>query len=165
MKSRFANTDRRAFIKTLALGSTASLFGFAPQSLLAKPGSGMKIGLVTYLWGKDWEVPTLIANCKKTKVLGVELRTQHAHGVDPGLSEARKREVKKMFEDSPVELVGLGTNQDYHHADQARLKESIEGTKAFIKLSHDVGGSGVKVKPNAFPKGVSKEKTIEQSDV
>lgn len=122
----------------------------------------MQLGLVTYLWGKDWDVPTLIENCKKSKVLGVELRTEHAHGVDPGISDRRIKEVRKQFEDSPVELVGLGTNQDYHHVNQQQLRDSIERTKEWIKLSHDVGSSGVKVKPNAFPKEVSKEKTIEQ---
>jgi len=153
--------SRRTFTKNMLLGATALALPLPPE-LLAKKGSDMKLGLVTYLWGKDWDVPTLIANCKQSKVLGVELRTQHAHDVDPDISQARRQEVKMQFADSPVELVGLGTNQDYHHADAAKLKDSIEGTKAFIKLSHDVGGTGVKVKPNAFPEGVSKEKTIEQ---
>jgi sugar phosphate isomerase/epimerase len=31
-----------------------------------------------------------------------------------------------------------------------------------LQLSHDVGGSGVKVKPNAFHEGVPQEKTLEQ---
>jgi sugar phosphate isomerase/epimerase len=42
------------------------------------------------------------------------------------------------------------------------LAAAIEATKAFIKLSHDVGGSGVKVRPNDLPDGVPREKTIEQ---
>ena len=37
-----------------------------------------------------------------------------------------------------------------------------EATKAFVKLSNDVGGSGVKVKPNSFHQGVEREKTIAQ---
>jgi sugar phosphate isomerase/epimerase len=105
------------------------------------PGSKMKLGLVTYQWGRDWALPTLIANCEKTKVLGVELRTQHKHGVESHLNAAQRREVKKQFDDSEVTLVGLGTNFAFHH---------------------DVGGSGVKVKPNDLPRGVSREKTIEQ---
>jgi hypothetical protein len=70
--------------------------------------------------------------------------------------------VKKRFDDSPVELVGLGTNFAFHHADPARLKRDIEGAKQYIKLSRDVGGSGVKVKPNDLPRNVPREKTIEQ---
>jgi sugar phosphate isomerase/epimerase len=126
------------------------------------PGSKMKLGLVTYQWGRDWALPMLIANCEKTKVLGVELRTQHKHGVEANLNSQQRRDVKKRFENSAVTLVGLGTNFAFHHVDAARLRKDIEGAKEYIKLSHDVGGSGVKVKPNDLPRGVPREKTIEQ---
>ena len=155
-------STRRKFLQTTALGGLALSIPEITYALAPKPGSQMKLGLVTYLWGKDWDLPTLIANCAKTKLDGVELRVEHAHGVMPDISKARRLEVKQMFADSPVTCLGPGTNQDYHHVDQKKLKESIEGTKAFLQLSHDIGGSGVKVKPNAFPKGVSQEKTIEQ---
>jgi len=126
------------------------------------PGSKMRLGLVTYQWGRDWDLPTLIANCEKSKVLGVELRTQHAHKVESNLSAGQRKEVKKRFDDSPVVLVGLGTNFAFHHVDQARLGREIEGAKQYIKLAHDVGSSGLKVKPNDLPKGVSRKKTVEQ---
>jgi len=92
----------------------------------------------------------------------VELRTQHAHGVDAHINKQQRYEVKIRFENSPVTLVGLGTNWAFHYADSARLQKDIKGAKEYIKLSHDVGGSGVKVKPNALPEEVPVEKTIEQ---
>ncbi|MEZ4777219.1 MAG: TIM barrel protein [Bacteroidia bacterium] len=153
---------RRNFLRSTTMASLALA---APQFSLAgtaKPGSLMRIGLVTYLWGQDWDVPTLIGNCIKSKIGAVELRTEHAHGVEPSISAQRREEVRRMFEDSPIKCLGPGTNQAYHYTDQARLRAEIEGTKAFIKLSHDIGSTGVKVKPNAFPPGVSHEKTIEQ---
>ncbi len=122
----------------------------------------MKFGLVTYEWGKDWDLPTLIANCEQTGVLGVELRTQHAHAVEINLKAALREEVKKRFADSPVTCLGYGSNYEYHSPDPAKLKENIEGTKAYIKLCHDIGATGIKVKPNAMPKEVSPEKTIAQ---
>jgi sugar phosphate isomerase/epimerase len=82
--------------------------------------------------------------------------------VEPSLSAAERLEVKKKFKDSAVKIVGLGTNQQYDFVDQDKLKASIKRTGDFIKLSHDIGGSGVKVKPNAFHEGVAHEKTIEQ---
>jgi sugar phosphate isomerase/epimerase len=157
---------RRDFLRqSMCFGAAAITAGPLGRVLAVagqKPGSKMKLGLVTYLWGKDWALPVLIANCEKTSVLGVELRTQHAHGVESNLNAQQRRDVKKRFDDSPVELVGLGTNFAFHHADPARLKRDIEGAKQYIKLSRDVGGSGVKVKPNDLPKNVSREKTIEQ---
>ena len=134
-----------------------------PLSALAmKKGSRMKLGLVTYQWGKDWVLPTLIENCEKAGFEAVELRTQHAHGVETSLSKMERADVKKRFADSSVTCVGYGSNYDYHHVDQARVKENIEGTKEYIKLCHDIGATGIKVKPNGIPKEVPKEKTIAQ---
>jgi len=151
---------RRTFIQNTAWGALGLMA--LPHELLAQKGNKMNLGLVTYLWGKDWDLPTLIANCEKTKLGGVELRVDHAHGVGPHLSALERAEVKQRFADSSVLCLGPGTNQDYHHPDPVKLRESIEGTKAFIKVSHDIGGSGVKVKPNTLPAEVPPEKTIEQ---
>lgn len=122
----------------------------------------MQFGLVTYLWGKDMDLPTLIDTCEKSGLRGVETRTQHKHGVEPSLSKAERRDVKKRFADSPVTLVGYGSNAQYHEADPAKVEANIELTKQYIHLMHDCGATGVKVKPNGFPKDVSREKTIEQ---
>jgi len=152
--------SRRDILKlSICLGAAGPL-----RTALAsdKPGSKMKFGLVTYQWGKDWDLPTLIANCEKTGVLGVELRTTHAHGVEPSLNAQERKEVKKRFDDSPVTLLGPGSDERFDNPDPAVLDKAIAATKSFIKLSYDVGGSGVKVKPNSFHEGVPHEKTIEQ---
>jgi len=156
------NSSRRNFLQnTMAAGVGLSLID--PLSALAMvKKSKMKLGLVTYQWGKDWDLATLIANCEKTGLLGVELRTQHAHGVETSLSASQRAEVKKRFEDSPVTCIGYGSNFDYHHVDQAAVRKNIEGTKEYIKLCKDIGASGIKVKPNGLPEEVSKEKTIAQ---
>jgi len=51
---------------------------FAAEPSPSKDDSALSFGLVTYMWGADWDVPTLVANCKKAQCLGVELRTTHA---------------------------------------------------------------------------------------
>jgi sugar phosphate isomerase/epimerase len=122
----------------------------------------MHFGLVTYQWGRELTLPELLATCEKSGVLGVELRTEHKHGVEPSLSQAERAEVRKRFADSPVELVGYGSNCQYHESEPEKLAANIKLTKEYIELMHDCGGSGVKVKPNGFPKGVAREKTIEQ---
>ena len=159
-------TSRRQFLGHCTyLGAAvmaAAPLGAAVGQPAAKPGSKMRFGLVTYQWGKDWDLPTLIGNCEKAEVLGVELRTTHKHGVEPGLNKQQRAEVKKRFEDSPVTLVGLGSNERFDNPDPDVLAKAIETTKTFVVLSHDVGGSGVKVKPNSFHNGVAHEVTIEQ---
>ncbi len=155
------NYSRRQFLIRASQASAGFLL-MNHLSACTKPGSEMRLGLVTYLWGKDWDLETLITNCETSKLLGVELRTTHAHGVEREFTAQQRQEVKKRFEDSPVENVGIGSNEKYDSPDPDELKMAIQATKDFIKLSHDVGGSGVKVKPNSFHEGVAHDETIEQ---
>lgn len=164
-------TTRRTFIRrSLAtLAAAAALPGIAaekpattrsPSFLTSKPK--MKLGTVTYNLAQDWDIATIIKNCEAAKFEGVELRTTHAHKVEVNLSKEERASVRKRFADSSVELMGLGSAFDYHTADQDRLRKDIAATKEYLTLAHDVGASGVKVRPNGFPKEVPKEKTLEQ---
>lgn len=151
--------------RKLVAGTAASLAALSlanHKQLLAGSQASMRLGLVTYLWGKDMGLEELLTSCEKSQVLGVEVRTQHKHGVEPTLSKQERAEVQKRFADSPVELVGYGSNCEYHSADAAKLKANIEQTKEYIRLMHDCGGTGVKVKPNGFSEGQTREQTIEQ---
>lgn len=156
------NFSRRNFLQnSLVAGIGFSLLD--PFSALAAAKKAeMKLGLVTYLWAKDWDLPTLIANCEKAGYLGVELRCDHKHGVETKLSASERADVKKRFVDSPVDCLGYGANFEYHSPDQAALRKNIDQTKEYIKLCKDIGASGIKVKPNGIPDEVPKEKTIAQ---
>lgn len=159
--------NRRQFLKTSLLGAATGLLGTGENFSLAstsgcpKPPTP-KFGLVTYLWGRDWDLPALLKNCEITGVLGVELRTTHAHGVEPSLNSSERQEVRKQFEDSPAVLLGPGSNERFDSPDPDQLAASIQATKDFIQLSADVGGTGVKVKPDSFHPNVPREKTLEQ---
>jgi len=156
------NLSRRNFVHKSIVGgiALATINPFAAWAKTEKPV--MKLGLVTYQWAKDWDLSTLIANCIRTGVLGVELRTEHAHGVETRLNAAGRADVKKMFADSPVTCIGYGSNFEYHSPDPVKLRMNIDQTKEYIKLCKDIGASGIKVKPNGLPEGVAKEKTIAQ---
>ena len=124
----------------------------------------MKLGTVTYNLAKDWDLQTVIAKCSANGFEGVELRTGHAHGVEITLSADERKRVRRMFEDSPVALAGLGSAFEYHAVDPAEVRRNIEGTMEYVKLAADVGAPGVKVRPNGLQveKGIAKEKTLEQ---
>jgi len=154
-------TDRRQFMSTL-FGASVAAAASAQQPKLSYKGENIRYGLVTYMWGADWDLETLIENCGKAGIGGVELRVEHAHKVSHTITDAQRKEVKAMFGSSGVELIGMGTNFEFHSADGDEVKRNIANAKDYIKLSHDVGGSGVKVKPNGLRKDVPKEKTLEQ---
>ena len=165
MHSPDSKVDRRGFLQQGLLTSAAIAASTAPglaQALAAQSKSKMKLGLVTYLWGQHMDLSTCIAACEKSGLQGVELRTQHKHGVEPTLSAAERQEVRKRFADSSVKLVGYGSNAEFHANDPEKVKANIELAKSYVQLMADCGGTGVKVKPNGFPKDVPREKTIEQ---
>ena len=152
---------RRDFLRHTGLAATALCTG-GLGALEPALGERMRFGLVTYMWGARWKLAELLAACEKARCLGVELRTTHAHGVEPNLDKRKREEVKKRFRDSPVTLVGIGSNERFDNPDPAVVKKAIAATKKFIILSHDVDGTGVKVKPDRFHEGVPRAKTIEQ---
>lgn len=122
----------------------------------------MKLGIVTYNIAKDWDVPTIIEMCEKVGLEGVELRTTHAHGVEPSLSKEERSKVKEQFENSSVRLLSLGSVCEFHSPQPQELRRNIEVCFEFIDLARDVGACGVKVRPNDIPDEVPVEKTVEQ---
>jgi sugar phosphate isomerase/epimerase len=121
-----------------------------------------QLGIVTYNIAKDWDLATILSRLEKLKYEGVELRTTHAHKVEVNLSKQERDEVRKRFEDSPVQLAGLGSAFEFQAADPAVLRKNVDGTKEYVRLAHDVGAPGVKVRPNGVPKGADFDATLRQ---
>jgi sugar phosphate isomerase/epimerase len=161
-------SSRRKFIQTAALGAAAITTGISKTSAseispeVSEKMSPLKLGIMTYNLGKDWDIDTIIKNCSETGWVHAELRTTHKHGVEVSLSKQQRAEVKKRFKDSPLEAISLASAFQYHFPDQNELRKNIEGTKEYLQLAADVGAIGIRVFPNAFIKGVNREKTMEQ---
>lgn len=161
-KTMEKNLSRRDFIQKSVISGVGLATIPSFNAWAASKKQEMKLGLVTYQWAKDWDLPTLISNCEKTGILGVELRTEHAHGVECKLNANQRREVKQLFNESRVTCLGYGSNFEFHSPDPVKVRWNIDQSKAYIKLCKDIGASGIKVKPNGLPEGVEKEKTIAQ---
>src|SRR5947209_10609799 len=99
----------------------------------------MQLGIVTYNIAKDWDLPTILARLEKLGYAGVELRTGHAHKVEVDLTKSQREEVRKRFEDSPVQLAGLGSAFEFQSSDPSVVRKNIEGTKEYVRLAHDIG--------------------------
>jgi sugar phosphate isomerase/epimerase len=149
MKKHFS---RRSFLQTAAVSASAVIL---PSYALAaeKPKKGtvitlnknpLKLGLMTYRVAMKWDIDTIIKNLTETKYEHIELRTTHAHGVEVTLSAAERAAVKKRFQDAGL-AISLASGFSYNSPDPAILKKSIEGTKEYILLGHDVGALGIRV--------------------
>ncbi|VTT98469.1 Xylose isomerase domain-containing protein TIM barrel OS=Isosphaera pallida (strain ATCC 43644 / DSM 9630 / IS1B) GN=Isop_0819 PE=4 SV=1: AP_endonuc_2 [Gemmataceae bacterium] len=121
-----------------------------------------KLGLVTYNVPAMWDLPTILKVCQEVGIAAVECRTTHKHRVEPSLTAEQRSAVKKQFADSGVVFSSCGTVCEFHAADPAVVKKNIEDCKQFIGLVKDLGGKGVKVRPNGVPKGADPQKTFEQ---
>lgn len=124
----------------------------------------MELGLVTYNLARDWSLERIIDLCSRTGFKAVELRTMHAHGVEPTIGIEERRKVRELFEGTPVKLLSFGTICEYHSTDKSEVERNIELTKAFVKLAYDTGALGVKVRPNRLMEdhGIPREKTLKQ---
>lgn len=150
--------DRRRFLAVAAAAASGGM-AFAEETAKAPL---YKLGLVTYNTAANWDLPTVLKVCKEVGIAAVECRTTHKHGVEPALSGEQRKEVRKQFADSGVVFWGSGSTCEFHAVDAAVVKKNIEDCKRFVDLVKDLGGTGVKVRPNGLPKGVSTEKTLEQ---
>jgi sugar phosphate isomerase/epimerase len=162
-------TTRRRFLAAAAgtvpvLASPANAVAAIanPQPTSGSKPRELKLGTVTYNIAKDWDVPTLIKNLTDAGIGAVELRTTHAHGVEPTLSAAARADVRARFADSPVRIGGLGTICEYHAADPEVVRRNIEDTRRWLQLAHDLGCPSVKVRPNGLRPDVPEEQSLEQ---
>jgi sugar phosphate isomerase/epimerase len=121
-----------------------------------------RLGIVTYNIAAAWDLPTILKVCKNVGLSPVELRTTHNHGVEPSLTKAERKEVRQRFADAGIDVWGSGTVCEFHSPDPAVVKRNIETCKEFVQLAADIGGRGVKVRPNGLPKEVPVDKTLEQ---
>ena len=160
--------SRREFLghslRALATVGAYSLLPSLPSLAAAASRPRLRFGLCTYLWGKDWDVPTLIANCQKAGLGGVEPRTsmKFAHGIELTLTKEQRADIKKRFADSPVQIVSLACGERMDWPNPDKLKTAVEAAKAYLQLSRDIGCEVLRVFPNQFNPGVTHEKTIEQ---
>jgi sugar phosphate isomerase/epimerase len=121
-----------------------------------------QLGIVTYNIAKDWDLTTILTKLDALGYEGVELRTTHAHKVEVNLTKAQRDEIRERFEDSVVQLAGLGSAFEYQATDPAIVRKNIEGTKEYVRLAHDLGAPGVKVRPNGVPRGAELDATLQR---
>lgn len=154
--------SRRRFLQAAGVLAAAGSAGRAAAAEETVLPLRYRLGMVTYNIAANWDLPTILKVCRTVGISPVELRTTHRHGVEPSLGTERRKEVRKQFADAGIDVWGCGTVCEFHAVDQAIVRQNIETCKRFIQLSADIGGRGVKVRPNGLPKAVPVEKTLEQ---
>src|SRR5262249_50071770 len=104
--------NRRKFVLAYGAFTGASLFPCRAlaASEITTPAVGptgpppFKLGTVTYNIAANWDLETLLKVCKTTQFGFVELRTTHAHKVEPSLTSDQRKRVKQQFEEAGINL-------------------------------------------------------------
>jgi len=153
--------NRRNFLAAGA-GATLALSNAQAQAPAPAARDAFGLGIVTYNIAADWDLETILRICRTTGVAAVEYRTTHKHGVEPSLNPQRRKELRRQIADSGVVMWGCGSTCEFHSPDPKVVQQNIESCRAFVQLVADLGGRGVKVRPNTLPAGVPVERTLEQ---
>jgi sugar phosphate isomerase/epimerase len=156
--------SRRHFLQSAGAAAAGLAAGpvAAKPAPAARPAVRYRLGIVTYNIAATWDIPTILRVCRNVGLGAVELRTTHRHGVEPTLSADERRDVRNRFRDAGVTLWGCGTVCEFQSPDQAVVRRNIETCQRFVQLVADIGGRGVKVRPNALPADVPVARTLEQ---
>ena len=127
----------------------------------------MKLGLVTYQMGESLTLEQLITVCERTGFEGMELRTTHAHGVEPSLDAAQRQAVRDRVAQSPVVICCLGTTCEFDSPDADVVQKHVAEAQRFADLARDVGAQAIKVRPNNLheDQGIPVEQTLKQIGV
>jgi sugar phosphate isomerase/epimerase len=162
-----SDSTRRDFLAAAAVasaGMATAATATAQQPPVPRNEAPLRyqLGIVTYNIAANWDLPTLLRICRAVGLGPVELRTTHRHGVEPTLTAAQRREVRQRFMDAGIEIWGCGSICEFHSPDPQVVRRNIETCRQFCQLVSDIGGRGVKVRPNDLPAGVPTERTLEQ---
>lgn len=123
----------------------------------------MKLCLLTFNLGRDFDLDELLEVCDRYGYEGVECRAQadHGHGIELDTTPEQRAEIKAKFEDARVDLAGISTGCRFESLDPAERQKQIDISKQFIDLAADVGAPRIRVFGNAFPEGSDKDEVIE----
>jgi len=121
-----------------------------------------RLGIVTYNIAAAWDLPTVLRVCRNVGLAAVEFRTTHKHGVEPTLNKEQRRDVRNRCRDAGVEIWGSGSVCEFHSPDKQVVQRNIDTCRSFCQLVADIGGKGVKVRPNDLPANVPTERTLAQ---
>src|SRR5262245_52760112 len=153
---------RRGFLGAAGVATAGAAAHAAAAEPVKPPALKFRLGIVTWNIAAAWDVPTILKVCRAVGLNAVELRTTHKHGVEPALTAQQRKDVRQRFADAGIDIWGCGTICEFHSPDPKVVQQNIDTCRDFIRLVADIGGKGVKVRPNGLPDKVPVARTLDQ---
>jgi len=124
----------------------------------------MKLSLLTYLLGKDMDLPELLAVCRTAGIPGIEFRAEldHKHGVELERTPDERAEIRQRCADAGVAVACVATGCKFEYAAADKRQEDIDRAQRYVDLAADVGAPRIRVFGNAFSdESISKAEVVE----
>ena len=140
-------TARGALGRRVATGTQAG----AGQPAAGRRPPRYRLGIVTYNIAANWDVPTILRVCR---TVGLAAGRAAHHAPPRRRAEPERPERKRgpqRFADAGIDIWGCGTTCEFHAPTRKSCSRNIETCRRFVQLVADIGGKGVKVRPNGLP--------------
>jgi sugar phosphate isomerase/epimerase len=121
----------------------------------------MKLALLTYNLGRDFDLDELIRICEAYDYDGIEFRSGVGpHGVELSASAEERATIREKMAASRLQIAGIGTSCRFESLDDAERQAQIDEAKAFIDLSAEIGCPRIRVFGNKFPEGADRQVVV-----
>ena len=153
-------STRRQFLQTSAVLAATAFVGTAFDTKKVK-----RLLSFSTLGCPDWEFPAIVDFAALNGYDGLELRgikreMDLTKSTVFNTAEARSSTMKLM-QDKGLKFVNLGSSCTLHFAEGEERKKNLDEGRRFIDLAHQIDCPFIRVFPNNFPKGQSKETTMD----
>jgi len=121
----------------------------------------MRISFMTFAC-PTWSLDEVLRVGRRLGYDGVEPRldSNHAHGIEVGLSPDGRARAKAQFAESGVAVCCLATSLGFIATEPERRTALLEATRARLELAADLGCPGLRVFAGAVPQGVSLDEAL-----
>ncbi|MBC7891641.1 MAG: sugar phosphate isomerase/epimerase [Sphingobacteriaceae bacterium] len=150
---------RRSFLKT-----SMGIVGLAlPESPLFLQKPKPRLSFST-LGCPAWPLSTILKSAVGNGYGAVELRglqnEMELTKCPEFSSPARIAETRRRFEDTGLEICGLGSSAQLHHADKTKRQQNLDEARRYLDLAAQLRCPAVRVFPDSLPKNQDREVTL-----
>jgi sugar phosphate isomerase/epimerase len=84
---------------------------------------------------------------------GIEFRPEweHGHGIEPGVSAARRKEIAKVLADSPLEGCALSPGVKFASPEAQQRDAQFDALRKYVRLAADVGIGRIRIFGDPLP--------------
>jgi len=103
----------------------------------------------------EWSLNEILTGAIKYGYDAIEPRAEagHKHGVELETTKKERKQIKASFEDTGIVCACIATSRTYSMSEPDKRRESVDLTKRYVDLAHDIGCKHLRVFGGQTPEG------------